>query len=319
MRKRRLGGTDLELSVVGLGTWALAGPGWKYAWGPQDDAESVRTVRRAVELGINWLDTAPVYGNGHAENVAGRALSEMREKPLVATKCGRFAGPDGDLFSRIKPDSIRSEVEASLRRLRLERIDLYQIHWPDLEHDIERAWETLGELVRQGKIRHAGVSNFNVPQMRRLMPIRPVDSLQLPYSLLRREIESEILPFCAENGIGVIAYSPLQKGLLTGRITPERASAFPEGDHRASDPMFRGERLNRILGFVRGLESVASSAGLTPAQLALAWGLRRPGVTSVLVGGRRPGQLEETAAAGERDPGPDVLDAVEALIAEHGI
>jgi aryl-alcohol dehydrogenase-like predicted oxidoreductase len=319
MRKRTLGTTDLDLSVVGLGTWAMGGPGWRYAWGPQDDAQSIRAIHRALDLGINWIDTAPVYGLGHSEEVVGRALNGMREKPIVATKCGRFANPDGSLFSRIRRESIQREVDESLQRLRLERIDLYQIHWPNPETDLEEAWQVLADLVRQGKIRHAAVSNFNPAQMRRLIPFHPIASLQAPYSLLRRELETEILPFCEEHRIGVVVYSPLQKGLLTGTFSEERAATLPTGDHRRQDPMFSMPELGRILRFVDRIRTVAKRAGMTISQLAIAWTIRLAGVTAAIVGARSGEQIGETVAAGTVCLSDSDLADIQSALADGGV
>ena len=299
MRTRRLGSTDLDLSVIGFGTWALGGTGWKYSWGPQDDDLSVAAIRRAADLGINWIDTAAVYGLGHSEEVVGRALQGMRERPFIATKCGRFANPDGTLTSRIKRESIRREAEESLKRLGVEAIDLYQLHWPLPDQDIEEAWQTMANLKAEGKARHIGVSNFSVRQMERILPIHPIASLQPPYSLLRRGIESDILPFCGARGIGVIVYSPLQKGLLSGRITRERVASLPGGDHRRNDPMFDGPVLESVLRFVEELRPIAEGRHRTLPQLALAWILRRPEITAAIAGCRSPEQAAELAAAGD--------------------
>jgi aryl-alcohol dehydrogenase-like predicted oxidoreductase len=319
LKKRILGRTDLELSVIGLGTWAMAGTGWKHGWGPQDDTVSIRTIHRAVDLGINWIDTAAVYGAGHSEEVVGAALAGMTEKPFVATKCGRFLSADGGLTSDIHPESIRREVEQSLRRLRLERIDLYQVHWPNPDPDIEAAWETMADLVREGKIRWPAVSNFNASQIQRLLPIRPVASNQVPYSLLRRDIEQEILPFCAGNGIGILAYSPLQKGLLSGKFSPVRSAGLPATDHRTRDPMFHEPVLPKILDFVERLKTAAGRNGMTPAGLAVAWTLSQPGVSGAIVGSRSPEQLEETTGAGDRLLSKPEEDAIRALLAECGL
>jgi aryl-alcohol dehydrogenase-like predicted oxidoreductase len=319
LKKRILGRTDLELSVIGLGTWAMAGTGWKHGWGPQDDAVSIRTIHRAADLGINWIDTAAVYGAGHSEEVVGAAIEGMGEKPFVATKCGRFLDADGRLFSDLRPESIRREVEQSLRRLRLERIDLYQIHWPKPDLEIEDAWQTLADLVREGKIRWPAVSNFDVSQLRRLLQIGPVASNQVPYSLLRRDIEPEILPFCREHGIGVLAYSPLQKGLLSGKFSPFRSAGLPETDHRTRDPMFHEPVLPKILDFTDKLKTMAGRNGTTPARLAIDWALSQPGVTAAIVGSRSPEQLEETAGAGDRNLFKQDEDAIRALLAEYGL
>jgi aryl-alcohol dehydrogenase-like predicted oxidoreductase len=299
MRTRKLGNTGLDLSVIGCGTWAMGGPGWKYSWGPQEDGLSVRAIYRAMDLGINWIDTAAVYGLGHSEEVVGRSLKGMRERPLVATKCGRFTNPDGSLFSRIKKGSIRLEAEKSLKRLGIDAIDLYQVHWPLPEEDIEEAWSTMAGLAEEGKVRHIGVSNFSVGQMERILPIHPIASLQPPYSLLRREIETDILPFCRDRNIGVICYSPLQKGLLSGKITKERVESLSEGDHRRKDPLFGGRKLESILALVDGLRPLAEDLHMTLSQLAIAWILRRSEVTAAIAGCRDPGQIAEIVEAAD--------------------
>ena len=314
MQTRRLGNTDLEISVVGLGTWAMSGTGWKFSWGPQDDEQSIQTIWKAFDLGINWIDTAPIYGLGHSEEVVGRALAGMRTRPFVATKCGRFANPDGSLYSRIMRESIRKEVEDSLRRLRIDAIDLYQIHWPDPVELIEEAWLTMADLVHEGKIRYAGVSNFNEKQMNRIMPIHPIASLQPPYSMVKREIEPETLPFCKKHHIGVIVYSPLQKGLLTGKFTRERIASLSEDDHRKRDSFFKEPQLSGVLKLVDELRPVAKKYGKSIAQLAVAWTLRRPEITAAIAGGRSPGQVVEWAEAGDWSLDPSDIERIENLI-----
>ncbi len=299
MHTRRLGTTDLELSVIGLGTWALGGGGWDYAWGPQDDAESIRTIHRALDLGINWIDTAPVYGLGHAEEVVGRALRGRRHEVILATKCGLVWDDAGRITGNLSRQSVRREIEASLRRLQTDYVDLYQIHWPNPEAQIEEAWEEMARLVEEGKVRYIGVSNFSVAQMQRLQRIHPIASLQPPYSLLDRDIEQEILPFCKQHQIGVIVYSPLANGLLTGKWNHERLAQLPPDDwRRTRNPKFQEPLFSRILGFVRDLEKIARAHGRPVAQLAIAWTLRRPEVTAAIVGARHPHQIEETAPAG---------------------
>ncbi|MFQ5814623.1 MAG: aldo/keto reductase, partial [Anaerolineae bacterium] len=286
MQTRKLGWTSLNLSTIGLGTWAIGGGGWKYSWGPQDDRESISTIWRALEKGINWVDTAPVYGLGHSEEVVGKAIKELRDKPIVATKCSRVWDKDGSISGCLKKESIRSEVEASLRRLKIDVIDLYQIHWPDPDEDIEEAWGTMADLIKEGKVHYAGVSNFSVEQLKRIQPIRPVASLQPPYSMLERGIEEELLHYCSANNIGVIVYSPMQKGLLTGTFTGERMQNLPKDDHRREDPHFQEPELTANLKLVEGLRSIAKKSGRTLAQLAIAWVLRRSEVTAAIVGAR---------------------------------
>jgi len=316
MQTNKLGWTDLELTTIGLGTWAMGGGGWSFAWGPQDDDESISTIHRAIELGINWIDTAPVYGLNHAEEVVGKALKGLKEKPIIATKCGRVWDEDGNISGCLKKDSIHSEVEESLGRLGIDVIDLYQIHWPIPDEDIEEAWGAIADLIREGKVRYGGVSNFSVEQLKRIHPIHPVASIQPSYSILVRDIEHELLSFCEENNIGVIAYSPMQKGLLTGTFTSERMQNLPEDDHRRRDPMFQEPELSNNLAFVEKLCSVAEKKGKTVAQLAISWVLRRPEVTAAIVGARHPFQIEETVVAGELMLSKEDIDAIDILLNE---
>ncbi|MCK4252104.1 aldo/keto reductase [candidate division WOR-3 bacterium] len=298
MQLRRLGYTSLNLSVIGLGTWAMGGGGWKFGWGPQNDKESINTILQAIESGVNWIDTAPVYGFGHAEEVVGKVIKSLRDKVIIATKCGRLWREDGNIYGNLKKESIHREVEVSLRRLGIDVIDLYQIHWPEPEEDIEEAWSTIADLVEEGKIRYAGVSNFSVSQLKRIQPIHPVASLQPPYSLIERDIESEMLfDYCAANNIGVIVYSPLQKGLITGKFSRERVYNLPQDDHRRNDPDFQEPKLGAHLKLVEDLRPIAKKNDRTIAQLAIAWVLRRPEVTSAIVGARKPSQIEENIGA----------------------
>jgi len=317
MQTNRLGWTDLELTTIGLGTWAMGGGGWSFAWGPQDDEESISTIHRTIELGINWIDTAPVYGLNHAEKVVGKALKGLKEKPIIATKCGRVWDEDGNISGCLKKDSIHSEVEESLGRLGIDVIDLYQIHWPIPDEDIEEAWGAIADLIREGKVRYGGVSNFSVEQLKRIHPIHPVASIQPPYSILVRDIEHELLSFCEENNIGVIAYSPMQKGLLTGTFTSERMQNLPEDDHRRRDPMFQEPELSNNLAFVEKLYSIAEKKGKTVAQLAISWVLRRPEVTAAIVGARHPFQIEETVVAGELMLSKEDIVAIDILLDER--
>jgi aryl-alcohol dehydrogenase-like predicted oxidoreductase len=314
MKTRKLGWTDLDLSVIGLGTWAIGGGGWRFGWGPQDDRESVAAILRALELGVNWIDTAPVYGLGHSEEIVGEAIRGLREKPIIATKCGMVWDGSGKISHCLKRGSIRAEVEASLKRLGLDVIDLYQIHWPVPEEDIEEAWAAIAGLIDEGKIRYAGVSNFSVEQLERIQDIHPVASVQPPYSMLRREIEDELLGFCRRNNIGVLVYSPMERGLLTGKFSRERVKNLPEDDHRRLYPPFREPELSVNLELVEGLRGIAERKGRTVGQLAIAWVLRRPEVTAAIVGARRPPQIEETAAAGDWVLSEEDLAAVEALL-----
>lgn len=301
MRTRKLGYTDLHLTTVGMGTWAIGGSGWEWGWGSQDDAESIASIQRGLELGINWIDTAAAYGLGRSEEVVGRAIAERRDEIIVATKCGLVCDEGStEVYGCLTAESVRAECEASLRRLNVDVIDLYQIHWPHDEEHLEDAWSTIADLVQEGKVRYAGVSNFSVEQIKRIHPIHPVASLQPPYSMLERGVEEELLPFCAANDIGVVAYSPMQTGLLTGKYTKERVASLPDDDWRKDrSPHFQEPALSANLELVEGLRPIAERNGRTLPQLAIAWVLRRPEITAAIVGSRRPEQIEETAPAGD--------------------
>ena len=316
MKVKKLGWTDLSLTTIGLGTWAIGGGGWKFAWGPQDDKQSVGAILRALEIGINWIDTAAVYGLGHSEKIVALALNKSGQKPVIATKCGRDWNHDGIILGNLKKKRIQHEIESSLQRLQIETIDLYQIHWPQPDKDIEQAWSVIADAVKSGKIRYAGVSNFDVEQIKRVHAIHPVASLQAPYSMLRRGIETELLAFCADNNIGVIAYSPMQKGLLTGKFSQERLVTLPEDDHRRNDPLFLEPKLSAILKLVGSLRTIAGKRNKNVAELAIAWCLRRPEVTSAIVGARRAAQIEETAGAGDWKLSEQECVEVESLLSE---
>ncbi|HUI70122.1 MAG TPA: aldo/keto reductase [Spirochaetia bacterium] len=316
MRKRRLGSRGPEITTIGLGTWAIGGGGWQYAWGPQDDKDSIAAIQRAIEVGINWIDTAAVYGLGHSEEVVGKALAGHRAQVMIATKCGRAWDPGStEIVDRLSAKSIRKELEDSLRRLATDHIDLYQIHWPRPEAQIEEAWTEIGKAVREGKVRYAGVSNFSVDQLRRIHAIHPVTSLQPPYSMLRREIEKDLLPFCAQNSIGVIVYSPMQMGLLSGAFTRDRVTHLAHDDHRSRSPYFTEPALSRNLALVDKLKPIARRAGRSMAELAIAWVLRRPEVTAAIVGGRRPEQVGDTAAATDWSLSSAEIAEIEDLLA----
>lgn len=317
MKTRKLGNSPLQLTPVGLGTWAIGGGDWKFGWGPQDDALSIRTIHEAVAVGINWIDTAAVYGLGHSETIVGRALREIRDRPYVSTKCERCWDESGQIIPRLKRESIRRECEDSLRRLGVDVIDMYQIHWPQPDEDIEEGWAAVAELVREGKVRYAGVSNFSVAQLRRIQPIHPVTFLQPPYSMLARGIEAELLPYCEEHNIGIIAYSPMQKGLLSGKVTREWAQSLPADDHRRGDPQFNEPLLSKNIALTKGLAEIAHRYGKNSAELAIAWVLRQPRVTAAIVGARKPGQLRETVGGGSFTIKPEDLARIEALLAQR--
>jgi aryl-alcohol dehydrogenase-like predicted oxidoreductase len=292
-----LGATGMEISRVGCGAWAIGGAGWWHAWGDQDDEQSIAAIRRAVELGVNWVDTAPIYGLGHSEEVVGRALQGLDDRPYVFTKASLYE-KDGAVAHSLERDSIRREVEASLMRLQLDVIDVYQVHWPDPDEDVEEGWTTFAELKAEGLVRHIGVSNFDVAQLRRAQAIAPVETLQPPYSLLERGIEDEILPFCEQEGIGVVCYSPMASGLLSGAMTRERIAALPDNDWRKHDARFNEPELSRNLAIVARLQTVADRHDTTPGAIAVAWTLHHPAVHGSIVGFRRPDQVEPLLTAG---------------------
>jgi len=294
---RTLGNSDLHLTPIGFGAWAIGGGDWQFSWGPQDDSDSIAAIHRALSLGINWIDTAAVYGLGHSEEIVGRAVKSSSRKPYIFTKCSMRWHADRSIYHSLKAASLAEEVEASLRRLQVDTIDLYQIHWPDPEAEIEEGWAALARLREQGKLRWIGVSNFSVEQMKRAMKIAPITSLQPPYSMLRRGIESEILPFVQANGIGVINYSPMLSGLLAGKMTPERIAAFPPDDWRRRNVEFSEPKLSRNLRLVDLLRQIGSGHGVTSGVVAVAWTLHHPAITAAIVGGRSAKQVEETAAA----------------------
>ena len=314
MQTRQLGKTDMRLTTVGLGTWAMGGP-WQYGWGPQDDDEAIASILEALDRGINWIDTAPAYGLGHSEELLGRALRQTKHKPSIATKCGILWNDKREKVVHLKRDSIRRECHDSLRRLGVERIDLYQMHWPDPEPDIEEAWEEMARLAEEGKVRYTGVSNFSVQQMERVAKIHPISSLQPPYSMLHREAERELLGYCARHGIGVVVYSPMQRGLLTGAFSRERLAALAPDDHRRRAPEFQEPQFGATLELVEGLKKIAQRNGQTVSQLAVSWVLRRSEVTAAIVGARRPGQIAETAPASDWNLGKKDIEEIEKLLA----
>jgi aryl-alcohol dehydrogenase-like predicted oxidoreductase len=299
MRNRQLGTSDLHITPIGFGAWAIGGGGWEFAWGAQDDTDSIAAIREALDAGINWIDTAAVYGLGHSEEVVARALEGVRDRPYLFTKCSMVWDERRQIGHSLKAESIRRECEASLRRLRVDAIDLYQIHWPDPDEDIEEGWATMAKLKEEGKVRHIGVSNFNVAQMKRAQAIAPIASLQPRYSLIHREIEAEILPFAARENIGVIVYSPMASGLLTGAMTPERIASLPADDWRRGNSDFREPQFSQNLKLVRLLRAIGNHHGRSPGEVAVAWVLREPAVTSAIVGARRPDQVRGVVGAAE--------------------
>jgi aryl-alcohol dehydrogenase-like predicted oxidoreductase len=292
MNTKRLGNSGLSITQLGLGTWAIGGSGWQFGWGAQDDRESILAIREALDAGINWIDTAAIYGLGHSEEVVAKALNGVPQKPYVFTKCSMVWNDNRQISRSLKAESVRRECEASLRRLCVERIDLYQVHWPEPDIDIEEGWTELARLREEGKIRYLGVSNFNVGQMKRAQAIAPITSLQPPYSLVNRKVESEILPFAARANIGVIAYSPMASGLLTGAMTRERIAALPDDDWRKRNPNFQEPALSRNLCLVRRLRDIGIRHGCSAGEVAVAWVLRNPAITGAIVGARKPGQIK---------------------------
>src|SRR6266446_6840710 len=316
---KRLGNSDMSITPVGYGAWAIGGSGWQFAWGSQDDKESVAAIHRALELGVNWIDTAAVYGLGHSEEVVGRALKDWRgSRPYVFTKCGLRGDAKGEVQKVLSADSIRGEVEDSLRRLSVDVIDLYQIHWPPDPDSaaLEEAWSTLADLKREGKVRWIGVSNFNVQQLQRAQAIAPVTSLQPRYSLVHREIEDEILPYCLNEGIGVIVYSPMASGLLTGAMTRERAARLPKDDWRRGHPDFTEPDLSRNLALVERLRQLARRHNRSIGEVAIAWTLHNPAVTGAIVGARNARQAEEVMRAGELRLADEEVNQIEDFCVE---
>jgi aryl-alcohol dehydrogenase-like predicted oxidoreductase len=317
MRPRQLGNTDMHITPIGFGSWAVGGGGYQFGWGPQDDEQSIAAINRALDLGMNWIDTAAVYGLGHAEEIVARALKDRAERPYVFTKCARVWNDDGEISGNLKAQSIRRECEASLRRLQTDVIDLYQMHWPDPEQDIEEGWEAMARLQQEGKVRYIGVSNFNVDQMQRIMKIAPISSLQPPYSLVKPDVEQEILPFCQEHNIGVIVYSPMMSGLLTGTMTRERIKKLPDDDWRKRDPEFQEPRLSRNLALVEKLSEIAYLHGRSTGEVAIAWTLANPAVTAAIVGARDPSQVDNIIGAAEFRLTDLELSEIEKFVAEN--
>ena len=317
MKTRQLGISDLQISPIGFGAWAIGGSGWEFAWGAQDDRDSIAAIREALDAGINWIDTAAVYGLGHSEEVVARALEGVRDRPYVFTKCSMIWNERREIGHSLKADSIRRECEASLRRLQVDAIDLYQIHWPNPDQDIEEGWAAMAALQAEGKVRNIGVSNFDVARMKRAQAIAPIASLQPRYSLIHREIEPEILPFVTREKVGVIAYSPMASGLLTGAMTRERIGGLPDDDWRRDHEDFREPQLSRHLKLVSLLRDIGQRHGRSPAEVAVAWVLSNPAVTGAIVGARRPGQMLGVSGAADFRLSPGEETEIEALFARQ--
>ena len=320
MKKRQFGKTGMEITTVGFGAWAIGGGNWEYGWGAQEDADSIAAIHRALDLGVNWIDTAAVYGLGHSEEVVARALHGMSEKPYIFTKCSLVwdkANPGAGISSSMKAASIRAEVEDSLRRLQVEAIDLYQIHWPNPDPEIEEGWSTLAELKKEGKLRHIGVSNFDVSQMERANAIAPVETLQPPYSLVKPEVQDEILPYCERNNIGVIVYSPMYSGMLTGKMTKERVANFPDDDWRGRDGEFKEPRLSRNLALADVMAKIAARHSVPTPAVSVAWTLMNPGVTAAIVGARNAGQVDGFINAGNLTLTDEDIQEIDAFLAAN--
>ena len=290
MDKKQLGNSDLQLSPIGFGAWAIGGGDWAFSWGPQDDNDSIAAIHKAIDLGINWIDTAAVYGLGHSEEVVGKAVKSAARKPYIFTKCAMVWDEKREITNSLK--QIHREVEESLRRLQVEVIDLYQIHWPKPDEDIEEGWTVMADLQREGKVRWIGVSNFSVSQMERAAKIAPITSNQPPYSMINRSVEAEILPFCKKNNIGVINYAPMHSGMLTGTMSKERVAAFPPDDFRRKAKNYQEPLLSRNLAIADFLKPIANRHGVSAGVVAIAWTLHHPAITAAIVGGRSAKQVE---------------------------
>lgn len=316
MKMKQLGGNSgMWLTPVGFGAWAAGGGSWAFSWGPQDDNASIAAIHKAIDLGINWIDTAAVYGLGHSEEVVGKAVRQSSVKPFVFTKCGMIWNQKGEIKNSLL--EIRREVEESLRRLQVETIDLYQIHWPIEDQDIEEAWTVMAALQKEGKVRHIGVSNFSVAQMERCIAIAPIVSLQPPYSLLNRAVEAEILPFCRERSIGVINYSPQHSGMLTGSMTKERVANLPPDDFRRNVKNFKEPLLSRNLAIADRLKQIGARHGVQAGVIAIAWTLANPAITAAIVGGRSPEQVEGTWPAAKFHLSDAEMQEIQSIMDEN--
>ena len=315
MEKKTLGNSDMRLTPIGFGAWAIGGGDWQFAWGPQDDNDSIAAIHKALDLGINWIDTAAVYGLGHSEEVVARALKTASQKPYVFTKCGLVWGEKREVVNDLK--QVRRECEDSLRRLGVEAIDLYQMHWPKPDEEIEEAWGVMADLRREGKVRWIGVSNFSVSQMERAMKIAPITSNQPPYSMLNRAIEAEVLPFCQKNGVGVINYAPMHSGLLTGAMTKERVTNFPKDDFRRNAKNYQEPLLSRNLAVADFIGEIGKRHGVSAGVIAIAWTLHHPAVTAAIVGGRNAKQVEGVIPAATFRLSEKEFAEIQAYLAEH--
>lgn len=313
METKQLGNSDLSLTPLGIGAWAMGGNGWAFGWGAQEDTDSIAAIREALDRGLNWIDTAAVYGLGHSEEVVAKALEGVSKKPYIFTKCERTWNANREIVKCLKRDSIFREVEDSLRRLKVDVIDLYQIHWPEPDEDVEEGWTAVAELKEQGKVRYIGVSNFSVAQMQRAQKIAPITSLQPPYSLVSPEVGDEILPFCLAQNIGVIVYAPMKSGLLTGAMTRERVANLPDDDFRKRALNFLEPHLSKNLALVEVLRKIGDQHGRTPGEVAIAWTLNNPAVTAAIVGMRNAAQVDGVIGAATFRLVPAEIAELEAL------
>ncbi len=313
--KRRLGNSDMQLSPIGFGAWAIGGGDWQHGWGAQEDNDSIAAIRRSIELGANWIDTAAVYGLGHSEEIVAKALDGMADRPYLFTKCAMTWGEDRKIVQTLR--QIRRECEESLRRLNVDTIDLYQIHWPNPDNEVEEGWQTMADLQREGKVRWIGVSNFNVGQMERAQAIAPITSLQPPYSLINRSVEAEILPYTLSHGIGVINYSPMQSGLLTGSMTVERVQALPDNDFRKRAKNYQQPLLDRNLKLADLLKHIGEAHGVSAGVVAIVWTLRNPAVTAAIAGGRSAQQVDGVAPAANFQLSPEEAETIHGYLREH--
>ncbi len=315
MRIRKLGKNGPELTVVGFGAWAIGGP-WQFGWGKVDDGDSIKAIQSSISNGINWIDTAAVYGFGHSEEIVGKALKGIRQKVFVATKCGLLNDGSGNAVNNLEPKNIRVEIENSLRRLQTDYIDLYQFHWPDPSTPVEESWATMIDLKREGKVRYIGVSNFDVPLLERCMKIGQVQSLQPPFSMIKRNVSEEILPFCLNNEIGVVPYSPMQAGLLTGKFDMSRVA---EDDWRRRNEFFKEPLLSKTLGLVEELRPIAKKNNKTVGNLAVAWVLKNPAITSAIVGARTTAQVQENVAAADYELTDEEITLIDGYLKKFGL
>lgn len=313
LQLRKLGNSDLEITPIGVGAWAMGGAGWSFSWSHQEDKDSVEAIHKAIDRGVNWIDTAAIYGLGHSEEVVGAAVKGLAKRPYIFTKCERLWDENGKILKSLKRDSIKKECEDSLRRLQVDVIDLYQIHWPEPDEDIEEGWGACAELQKEGKVRWIGVSNFNSSQMKRAAAIAPITSLQPPYSIVSPEIEADQLPYCGANNVGVIVYSPMKAGLLSGAMTRERALGLPEDDWRRRNPAFQEPALTRNLAIVEVLREIGKAHGRTAGEAAIAWTLRRREVTAAIVGMRSAAQVDGVIGALEFRLSEDEIKRIDAV------